>query len=153
LAFVSSLLQLSCLGLTGHLFLTLTTCVNNRRYRSPRTWCYLRWLDGAHRTYQEQQANTTMAPTIGGICEDHSNDTDDMIKEQPKFSNKQGKMVLARGTLIGHAQKLPKRTCRSSSVNNIWCTLSTVWDMYYLSGVGSIPIFGCVVLQMCLLPF
>lgn len=99
LVFVSSLLQVSCLGLTGHLYLKLTTCVNNRRYRSPRTWCYLRWLHGAHHSYQEQQANTKMAPTIGGICEDHSKDSDDVIKEQPTFSSKQGKMVLSRGTL------------------------------------------------------
>lgn len=123
LAYVSSLLQLSCLGLTGHLYLKLTTYVNNRRYQSPRTWCYLRWLHGPHRSYQEQQADTKMAPTIGGICEDQPKDSDDVIKEQPKISNKQGKIVLSRVTLMGHAQELPKHTCRSSSVH---CLLSQV---------------------------
>lgn len=112
LAFVSSLLQLSCLGLTGHLYLKLTTCVNNRIYRSPRTWCYLRWFQDTHHSYQEQEANAKMAPTIGGICEDHSKDSDDIvIKERPKLSDKQGKLMLSRGTLMGFVQKLPKHTC------------------------------------------
>jgi hypothetical protein len=80
LAFVSSFLQLSCLGITGHLYLKLTACVNKRNYLTPRTWCYLRW---PHK----------MAPTIGGICEDHSKDCDDIVvKERPKLSNKQGKL-------------------------------------------------------------
>lgn len=91
LAIVTSFTQLYCLGLTGHLYLKLTACVNNRNYLALQNWCFLRWIHGDRHSCQEQ-ANAKMAPTIGGICEDNTKDRDDVIvKERSKVCNNQGK--------------------------------------------------------------
>ena len=87
LAFVSSLLDLTCLRLTGHFYLKLTACINNK------AWCYLRWFSGIHINFQEK-----MAPTIGGICENRPKGCDDLVvRELPKLSsttNKRGKNIV-----------------------------------------------------------
>jgi hypothetical protein len=96
LAFVSSLSQFSCVGITGHLYLKLTAYVKNGSCLSPTTRCYLlRWFHGDHHSCQEEQAATKMAPTIGDVCKDHPKDSDDLVrKERPRVFNKEGEQNL-----------------------------------------------------------
>ncbi|PSN42982.1 hypothetical protein C0J52_13210 [Blattella germanica] len=102
LAFVSSLLDLTCLRLTGHFYLKLTACINNK------AWCYLRWFSGIHINFQEK-----MAPTIGGICENRPKDCDDLVvRELPKLSsttNKRGPQPKKFGPLIVALVGIPAR--------------------------------------------
>lgn len=94
LAFLSTLSQFSCVGLTGHLYVKLTAYVNSSCL-SPKSRCYLRWLHGDHNYCQEEKATAKMAPTIGDVCKDHPKDSDDIVtQERPKVLNKQGEWNL-----------------------------------------------------------
>jgi hypothetical protein len=92
LAFVTSVSQFFCLGLTGHLYLKLAACVNSRNCLALQNCCFLRRLHGDGHSCEEEQANTKMAPTIGGVCDDNTKDSDDVLaKERPRLCNRQGK--------------------------------------------------------------